>query len=279
MADNNYNNNNSQATEEKKKSFKIRVKDPIDFEATTQTMFVESNELCKTINSLFAPIFKDYVGCVIQMNSAGANGNFNGIQMMPNPDGVIADVPLNAYYVTLIFKDRGDASSNEIKNLRNLHDIKGANNNAPQLANRYMAYAGSAARSRNYDVTDETKEALEDFMWKSYNQKLGKGFWDKHIVEYAEYMSAGLYDQKPISHVKIMGLSLDRLVSAIYGMKDDEGNDVEYMVTPTNVPPVLNVQTNLIFQINRLSVKNFKELTSKLYSGTPLASTFVPYRA
>lgn len=252
---------------------RIKVNGVRTFEPITQTMIIETNEMCNLINSLFAPVFHDYVGSAIMFNSAGAAGIAAGMPVYPNPDGVITDIPLNQHYATIIFKDLGSLADGEssIKNLKNINDVKA---DSSSLRSRYMAFASVANRSKNYELTLDTKEALEEFMLRPRYAPVNKDFWNRRVLEYAEPVQ-GIYDNKMISHVRVIGLSLDALVSKIFGTKDDEGNRVEYLVTPCTIPQTAVQNPNTLFQISRLDTTNFTKLTGIMYGGSPLSSSYI----
>lgn len=256
---------------EKREPTKIIVNGVRDFTPITQTMIIETNEMCSLINSLFAQVFHDYVGSAIMLNSAGAAGVAVGMPVYPNPDGVISDIPLNQYYVTIIFKDRGNAPEGSIKNLKNLHEPTNDNS----LRGKYLAFAGAANRSKNYEITQDTKEALEEFMMRPRFANLNKDFWNRRVLEYAEPISQGVYDTKYVSHVRVIGLSLDALVAKIFGTKDEDGNRVEYLVTPCVVPQTAVQNSNTLFQVSRLDTNNFTKLTGMMYGGSPLSSSYI----
>ena len=142
----------------------IDVQEPMEFRSTTESMFVDSTELCTIINGLFSGIFGDYAGCSIHLNSQRAAGEVGGVPVYPNPDGVVDGVPLNAHYVSLIFKDRGempkgaDGKPLMHKNLIALRSDNKKDNSS--IASRYFNYIGSYTKNRNYDVSEETKASL-----------------------------------------------------------------------------------------------------------------------
>ena len=267
-------NNNQQGDnqqEQKREPVRINVVEPCEFDSLTESMFITSTDLCKMINGLFAGLFADFIGSSIQCNTA-AVGNMNGVQVYPNPDGILNDIPLNAYYVNLIFKDRGnEIKKGEVKTMISLNN--NTNNGAStgiSLKERYARLNGILMSSRNYKISDETKEAVEEFMIVPRNIKFNDKFWNNRVIEYTEGIAVGMYDNKFVSHCKIIGLSLEKLIAKIYGAKDENGNSVEYLVTPC-VLPHLGLQNGTgisMFQVSRMDTKNFKTLISSLCGGS-----------
>lgn len=271
----NQNQQNEQNTQ--REPLRINVVKERKFDSLTESLFCSSTDICKMINGLFAGLFPDYVGCSIQCNT-NVTGNVNGIPVYPNPDGVLNELPLNSYYVNIIFKDRGNSAlrDGEVKTMIPLHQVNGNNNSGGSLKDRYVRFNGIMMSSKNYKISDETKEAIEEFMIIPNGIKLNDKFWNSRTIEYTEGVSVGLYDNKYVSHCRIVGLSLEKLISKIYGSKDENGNSVEYLVTPC-VLPHLGFQNGSgisMFQISRMDTKNFKKLISTLCGGS-YASSYI----
>ena len=106
---------------ENKEKLRISLATPMPFEAVTKSKFMKPSDLCKLANNLFKSVFVDYVGCGININTQASNA---GIVQFASADGLVNDVPQNAYYLTLYFQDLGvtaEADSGQYNALNRLH--------------------------------------------------------------------------------------------------------------------------------------------------------------
>ena len=245
----------------------IVVAEHTPFEGDMKTNLVSSIEMAEIVSSLFSPAFADYYGCNIRIN----NGNTTGV----NPI-VVNSLPLGAIYVDVYFKDRGRNSSKAIKNLELRGQVKTDNTdgeddkNSTHMAARFFAVNSvnnGANNGRVYDVTADTYEALEEFMFVRNVR------WNDHTQEISANM--GVIGSKEEAVVCISGLSLDKILTKIYGNKTEEG-EFEYVATPSTMIPGRN--NEFIMQVCQLNLAVVRKLHRDLGVNNPANPQFHVYR-
>gem|GEM_PF-2550863 len=224
---------------------RITVSDHPEFKGDMKTNIISTIDMAKVISELFAPVFHDYYGCNIRINDGSA---------LPT---VAASMPIGTLYVDLYFKDQGDESKGEIKNLRPYgYDEKKAaekkEDSKPSLAERYNKVAG-AGIGHAFVVTKDTKEALEVFMRSGDRTR-----WNEHIQEISTPMSA--YGKEEVV-VCVSGLDLNKLITEIYGDKTDDGR-FEYVATPSTMIP--GKSNEFIMQVCQLDTGVVREIQRSL---------------
>lgn len=235
---------NSKTTERTKVS--ITVADHPTFEGDMKSNIISSIDMAEIVSSLFAPAFADYYGCNIRVN----DGHTNPV--------IASTMPIGAIYVDLYFKDFGNAPEGTQKNIVSRNADK---DKSGDLGARFMRVNGAFNNSRAYTVTKETYEALEDF---AFNQ--GRTRWNEHTQEITTSMST--YGKEEVV-VCISGLSLDKIVTAIYGDVTDEAR-YEYRTTVSTVIP--SKTQEFIMQVTQLDLAAVRNLQKALgiYSSNAL---------
>lgn len=221
----------------------IEVAAHAEFEGDMKTNIVSSIEMAEIVSSLFAPAFSDYYGCNVRINDGRANP-------------VIANsMPLGAIYVDLFFKDQGKAAEGTWKNI----NLRGSNDEGKSdLGSRFARVNGTINTGRVYEVTKETYEALEEFTFNG-----GRVRWNEHTQEIVTPMTA--YGKEEVV-VCISGLSLNKIITKIYGEKTEEGR-YEYIANPSTIIP--NKANEFIMQVSQLDLATVRDLqkTLGIYSG------------
>lgn len=235
---------NSKPTTETKASIDV-VDHPV-FEGDMKSNIISSIDMAEIVSSLFAPAFADYYGCNIRVNDGHTNP-------------VIANtMPIGAIYVDLYFKDMGNPAEGTQKNIvpRNA-----ATNKSDDLGARFMQVNGAFNNSRAYKVTKETYEVLEKF---AFNE--GRTRWNEHTQEITTSMSTYGKDEVVVC---ISGLSLDKIVTMIYGDVTDEAR-YEYRTTVSTVIP--SKTQEFIMQVTQLDLAAVRNLQKALgiYSSNAL---------
>lgn len=272
MAEKTKSNNEKEETREK---FKILVNEPSPFVATTATKLMSSSSVCELINCLFKPVFSDFIGSSIQVNSNGAAAQvMANIPVYPNPEGIVPDVPLNAFYATLYFADRGSNAAG-VKTLRNITEASKETGKL-SIGQRYMQMNKSALLTKTYEISDETKEAIEEFMYVNPYTGIGKGFWDQHIIEYGESVGTP-WNPKVTANVKITGLNINAIIAKIFGEQNEEGEKYNYLITPNIPASDMPINKNVIFQISRMEMAEFNQFVNSIFNGS-VASSYTPAR-
>lgn len=213
----------SNTKETKKTTINI---EPIEFDGLLASKLTTTVELSRLINSMFRPIFRDYEGCVIQLDPQGI------FQLMlyfsvPTPGAAIADSGRIAN-VEPIVKPVTDAND-AMARIRNINNINSARKN---------------------ELTQDTKDALSEFMY-GYSEANPKINWNQLVTEITDRATFNGYT----IHVAVKGLDLLRVIRKIYGNKKD-GNYVEYRVTCNR--PLNN--TNYLIFIEQVDTKMVEKM-------------------
>lgn len=223
-------------TEQKKAT--IDIVEHADFEGDMKTNIVSSIDMAKIVSSLFAPAFSDYYGCNVRINDGRAN------------PAIANSMPMGAIYVDLYFKDQGEAASGSWKNIV----PKGKNNDGRKdLGARYLSVVGNANNGRAYDITKETYEALEEFTFTT-----GRVRWGDHTQEITTPMSVYGKDEVVVC---ISGLSLNKIITKIYGDKTEDGR-FEYIAHPSTMIPTQAQE--FIMQVSQLDLRAVRHLQEAL---------------
>ena len=235
---------------EKNEKANIRLLEHAEFEGDMKTNIISSIDMAEIVGSLFAPAFSDYYGCNVRVNDGRANP-------------IIANsMPIGAIYVDLFFKDRGDVKDGKWKNLELRNKIANdAESGKPSLGDRFHRLNGQLNNGRAYNVTKETYEALDKFTFNP-----GRTRWAEHTQEITSPMS--IYGKDEIV-VCISGLSLNKIITEIYGGEDENDNKYEYMATPSTIIP--STTQEFIMQVCQLDLKAVRDLqrTLGVYAGNP----------
>lgn len=268
--------------ENKNEKLRISLETPLTFDAVTKSKFMSPQDLCKMANNLFKNVFVDYVGCNININTVASNA---GAVQFTSIDGMVRDVPQNAYYMNLFFQDTGidaDPDSGMYNGLNKLHP-DARKNTRSGLAQAFDQFVEIRSNPRQYALTAEAKELLEDFMFRDpFQQKLPKDFWSFHVSEYQQ--TSGYFGAitRPSIHVKINGIDINKVVNHIYAklvdgvFVDVNGDPVEYQ-TMFYVPPTFGRAGNdLIVKIDQLDKNTFRNFVDGMYSGSIMSNSYVP---
>lgn len=204
---------NKEATTPEKEDYTLDV-EPIEFKAHAKTRFINSTELEKIINSIFAgEIAPDYAGCKIMINDPSRT---------VVPRFIQDTVPLNAPYLTLRFNRRTNSNAGpEDSNIVPKSMAAGKDyGDIARLVNVLGAKAEPA--SRLFTVTERTKEMLLEFV--PDNMK-NNPRWNERTEEHAIMLNDNMGTRQIVNVVEIYGLSLEKFLEKIYGSTVGEGDD------------------------------------------------------
>ena len=259
-------NNTATKTDETvvaKKPTTINVEENLKFESNMKSYFANTIELCQIINGLFADSFKDYCGCKISQN----NGS-----MLNSAAGY---VPMGKFFVTLYFKPNvGDADPDAIQNVIPKSTIGKGSTKFQSLMQMSAMQSG-----RQYEVTQKTYEALEEFVFPFAKQafahkndpKTGDIIiskkWEQMTFEtLSNFGYSASYNQEVV--VAITGLDLEAMISKVYGTKDEDGR-YQYQASPVQI--VTNAADEYVVQVTQLDINKLDDLRRSL--GGPISRT------
>ena len=268
--------------ETKTEKLRVSLETPLPFDAVTKSKFMSPADLCKLANNLFKSVFVDYVGCGININTPASNA---GVVQFASVDGLVNDVPQNAYYLNLFFQDLGvtaDPDSGQYNALSRLHGNSKVTNGG--LSAAFDSFTETRSNPHQYALTAEAKELLEDFVFTvPYQQKLPKEFWARHVFEFQQ--NNGYFSMnKPSIHVGVRGIDINKVINHIYAklvdgvFVDDQGDPVEYQ-TMFYVPPTFGrAGSDLIVKIDQLDRNTFRNFVDGMYSGSIMSNSYIPAR-
>lgn len=258
------------------KPAKIKVDELLKFNGGLDTVITDSIELADLVSSLFGGIMHDYYGCKICVNDGRANPI------------VAQTIPRGTLYVDLYFKYNANDASNRMRNIELLSninkkaiepkaDIDNTDKTPEEIArerrdeefrNKIMMMLSMNQRSNAgnmFFITKETYESLIPFMFNGANTR-----WNDHTQEIQ--ISPTPYSKGDVL-VRISGLSLNAILSMIYGNEVD-GTNYEYAAAPHT--PIPN-QDEFIVVINRLDIRTVRSLQNKLGIGSVATNMFHRY--
>ena len=222
-------NINQVTNDSKENKYAIKVEETLPFDATLKSQYITTLDLCKIINGLFRPVFADYEACMTYIDP---NGN---VQVDP------------------YFKEHGTVNGKQ----KNIKPFNQKNNN-----NDIMARLRSVSNNntgRNIDLTDETKEALSEFMIGPYNNN--KVNWSQCVFEITErsYNGYSVY-------LKVRAVDVYKIIKKVFGNTNEEGNYVDYkidIIKPTGMM-ISGATNNFLLTITQLDTKMVEELYKEI---------------
>lgn len=230
-----YNNNNNRGgnqngqQQQKREPLRLNL-EPLEFDGVMKSKLTTTIALAKTVNQIFRPVFTDYEGCII------APDQFGQLQ------------------AALYFKDKGHArNEDEVKTLIPVTERVQGTSPIDRITRMNLRNS-----SKSYDVSNETKEILSEFIYTRGNTKVN---WGQHIVEQTErgYNGYSIY-------VKVIGIDLVRLVRKIYGGKID-GSRIDYNVSiikPIGMDMTGGMSQNYLINIQQLDSREVERLANEI---------------
>lgn len=202
--DDSNNNDNDNNTSKKNDSLRVDI-EPIEFEPIGETLRIDSKSLAEQISAMFKSIFFDYAGTSIRYE----NGQF---------------------ITQLFFKDNGnpeDTGDPRVKSVINLTDpIDNTNPNDISFFDK-KRIINNRYNAKLYDLTDETKEFLSQFLYggKNNNKPSNKKAWAQKLTDvrtplgngYVNMFNQG-YRAEEVA-LRVSGVNLFPILKKLYGDK------------------------------------------------------------
>jgi len=236
--------NNAQNAQEQnvdRKPYKIEFDQRPALDYVGKSCYITSDELCRTTNEIFREIFADYEGCQFEVTQGEPTMNlfFN-----------------HAKY------DEGAHTAVSMGNVANTGN---------DTLNRIRLRDQSMKNGDRYYITDDGKDILTKLLTNRFYNN-GKPNWAQLVAETVDRNPYNLYmPQQLPQFTKIRQIDLGRLVGYIYGRKDRDGSDIEYMVHNAGAinPMMANVPAkNFMLVVTAVLSDNVKALYEKLGFGS-----------
>lgn len=228
---NNENRNSNGNNQQTQEAFKLEFTNA-RFDGTFKSKLCTTLSLGALIGSLLRPVFSDYEGCNIAPN------NYGQLDLV------------------IFFKDHGEPSRDQIKNIEN---VMGAVKRDAKPMDR-INNINLRNKAKVYNLTEKTKSALTEFLVERPGQKIN---WNQHVYEITERNAYGYQQQ---IYVKVLGLDLVKVIRAAYGKKAEDGTRYDYsinIVKPLDQFSGTNT-TNWLVSILQLDTRDVESLCKEI---------------
>lgn len=209
-----------------------------------KSVYITSNELCQIANEVFHATFADYEGCCLEFGQGG------------DPT------------VSLFFNHGQYEEGQHVAVSRNT-----ANKAVSETLSRIRLRDQLMKDGDRYFVTDDGKDIITKLLTnRAFNNN--KPNWGVLAAEHVDKNMYNMYNMQPVPQLtKIMQIDLNRLVAFIFGRKDEDGSDIDYVVTVSGlINPIMgsapSSSKNFMLNITAVSANNVKSLYEKLGLGT-----------
>lgn len=230
--------NNGANAQNKKDSdliFDVKIDTREEFPNFIDSGLISTRKLMETISDAFSQLLTDYVGCFITPYPNG--GGFDVRLYFTNTGQDVTDDD-GKLVRAKAFKDApADGKSSGSKTLDTLNTII----NMP--------------KKKLYYISDAGKEFLSRFMVGGDPKNPNKVNWNNFVTEVTEHRGFN-----NCVYAVVFGLDLYRILSFIYGNKDENGEFYTYSV---NIARQIDAMNYLLF-INRVSNTKVNELSNEL---------------
>lgn len=247
-------NNNEQNTDRRENNdIKANIT-KCDFPGLHQMMVTTSIQLCTDLNQIFYNVFSDYNGMTINQD-----------QM---PTGGIA------LYATLFFLPGSRHKTASASTVEATQIINQINTNA-NLVERQLAMSRMSRQAKQFRLTDQARKFLAsyicDFKINHSNQPkklVERVRWNECEIEQVDQVQQ-TYLRQPIqqTYLTLKYISLEKILSSIYGKTNENGNPIQYQVqVATQLPNVIGgiQQNNKLLTVAMVDVEQVNTLIEKL---------------
>lgn len=245
MANNNqnkttYNVTNNQNSKEENDKFSISVSVTDDFEPELSVKTYKSQQLAdKVINPFFKKAFKDYKGCIFNVEPNGK-------------------VTVDLFFV----KNIAPNSTAEWEALENVGVKTGSD-----TLSRIQRVNQMSSRNRIYKLTKQADDSLTEL--SAVKDRNGKVNWNKYYVEIEGVSEMGVRQATG----KVMKLDLNIILRKCFGYTNKEGSKTFFNVTPLRrlVPtyqmPGAPATNDWLFRVECLDVNATEDTLRMLGNG------------
>lgn len=195
--------------------YKLHI-EPIEFKGTMKTMMLTTNDLCKSIGSVFSNVTKDYQGARITVDRGYISAQLYFSMAGDAPDGMYKFV---------------DTYQNSVKE-----------------KNVMLRFNNSIRKNRVMSLTDTAKSMLSDFIPQYdpisrviYINNKNEVQWNNASREYSVNVpnSGGLLPGSKLEMFMIVPFDLTKFLKSLYGVRD---KNTRYEYSIAVVRPMNNIQ-------------------------------------
>lgn len=279
-----------------------------EFESTVDSKLISTIQLGEIINGMFRPFMRDYVGSNIQLttirmpisNAMGMNGFVD-----PNQQHNVGYVDVPRFEVELYFQNAANTRATEyaISNIVERGKEFSSNKQADMgdvLAAKIAAMNSKAKPGKNYTLSQDTKDMLDEFIMYPYRRmekidyveqqkdangntvevkksvRVSKPDWDGRLIY--ELTDSSIANPSMYgTYLKVTNLDLVAILYKIWGRTNSIGHRVDYDVRAirplsgygNNIP--VNA-LNALLKIDRLDCEEVDRMSKTLGMMTVIGS-------
>lgn len=207
----------AEETKQERQKLSLRIDEHAEFVGLLDTIFTDTTEICTQIGSVFSGVFHDWYGSRI-------------------------DIGQNREIITsLFFAENG---SPNIENKPCAIERIASKKDADSMIRTINSYIGGN-NSRRYQLTQDGKDILEAVIPLRAKNNKGKVEWQNLTSEEAVQNPMNYTGQNQVVYRTI--IDLNRFIRLLYGTKDENGTEYQYMVNLGNpINPVTSFDGKLI---------------------------------
>ena len=229
-----------EAKQERQKAT-LRIDEHAEFVGLVDTIFMDTTEICTRIGDVFSGVFHDWYGSRI-------------------------DIGQNREIITSLFFAEQPQNVPNIENKLLAIERIASKKDTDSVIRTINSFIGGG-NSKRYQLTQDGKDILESVIPLRAKNNKGKVEWQNLTSEEVIHNPMNYAGQSQIVYRVI--IDLNRFIRLLYGTKDDNGTEYQYMVNLGNpINPVTTFDGKLIGNswqvfIARLNGKATNEILKK----------------
>ena len=233
----------------------IKVDTPESFPVTKTIGIFPLQDLMEKVSELFSAVYADYAGCYI----------------VPLPNNVGFDVRL--YFKSLKSSREYEREQEQEDGPENNYafTVRDLNVSDSGIMDT-IKVIGSRSQKKVYELTDDGKSGIGDFVLNQFKNNKGIPRWDQIVNEQVQQ------GMNPVTYAVVTGIDIYKLLQTIYGKKDTDGGFFQYNLTtirPTGQSaPTAGAMVNWLVQLEKVKTTDIAELGRKVgiisFQGIPM---------
>ena len=229
--------------EEKREPYVAELDQPLAFNYDAEAQILTSMRLGQSINAFFKEVFADYEGCKIEVSQR------------------------NELSLSLVFRHEANRDENKHYGV----ELSAAKKTHNSTLDRSRGKDYALLHGDRYTLTEDGMDIITPLVRPNYKTQNGKINWGQIIADFSEGNT--MYTWKTEQFTKVSGLDLNFVCSLLFGKKDQDGNNVVYMVDYRGVAGVPGFSIggaaqNFVLWINRINVDKLQQTYADLGLGS-----------